>query len=88
MPCNCKDLIIQTARKAESAARTIASDDANDATFKARQETCGQCPERSTKIREHYCDACGCRRTYWARLRYKNRKKGWECPKGRFGRVT
>lgn len=87
MPCNCTDLITTAARKVASAVHTIASDDTDDATFNKRQAICADCPDRYTKIRMHYCKPCGCPGLYHARLIYKNRKKGHECPLKKFGRV-
>jgi len=50
--------------------------------FADRQKRCSEC-SRQQSVRQHtYCGGCGCLKTMWSRLEYKNTKRGHDCPLG------
>jgi hypothetical protein len=59
--------------------------------YAVRQHKCSTCALCVLQVRksplgavkyEAYCGGCGCPKWRLSRLRYKNRKAGWQCPRG------
>lgn len=87
---------IKVVRNAPSLMRVLVSGFVRRDEFEDRNAICDVCPDRiialrvindnRTVIETQYCRACECGVWWLARLCFKNRFKGWKCPKLRHRR--
>lgn len=66
--------------------RVLTSGQVDGDTYHDRMLACYGCPARVVKVskrltRTQYCHQCGCPKWKLAELRFKNKLKGWECPR-------
>ena len=77
--------------KAWSLARVLYSRRLDVTEYMRREQKCGACSLCVIQVRkgltgkvssEAFCGGCGCPKWRLSRLRFKNRREGWQCPRG------